>query len=82
LKSANLYHRFNLVLGFTLLIVISLANARSLVRLLAALLARTTHNGRMLLPLTVRMKLLMMFEATLSLLTLALVAARAVNILR
>ena len=32
-------------------------------------------------PLTARMKLLMMFEATISLLTLALVAARAVNIL-
>jgi hypothetical protein len=32
-------------------------------------------------PLTVRMKLLMMLEATVSLLTLALVAARAVNIL-
>jgi hypothetical protein len=33
------------------------------------------------LPLTVRMKLLMMLEALISLLTLALVAARAVNIL-
>jgi hypothetical protein len=33
------------------------------------------------LPLTARMKLLMMLEATISLLTLALVAARAVNIL-
>ena len=33
------------------------------------------------MPLTARMKLLMMFEATVSLLTLALVAARAVNIL-
>ena len=33
------------------------------------------------MPLTVRMKLLMMLEATISLLTLALVAARAVNIL-
>lgn len=33
------------------------------------------------MPLTVRMKLLMMLEATVSLLTLALVAARAVNIL-
>jgi hypothetical protein len=33
------------------------------------------------LPLTARMKLLMMLEATVSLLTLALVAARAVNIL-
>jgi hypothetical protein len=33
------------------------------------------------MPLTNRMKLLMMLEATISLLTLALVAARAVNIL-
>ena len=33
------------------------------------------------MPLTVRMKLLMMLEAIVSLLTLALVAARAVNIL-
>src|SRR5262249_36200015 len=33
------------------------------------------------MPLTPRMKLLMMFEAMISLLTLALVAARAVNIL-
>jgi hypothetical protein len=33
------------------------------------------------MPLTIRMKLLMMLEATVSLLTLALVAARAVNIL-
>ena len=33
------------------------------------------------MPLTARMKLLMMLEATISLLTLALVAARAVNIL-
>jgi uncharacterized membrane protein len=33
------------------------------------------------MPLTARMKLLMMLEAIVSLLTLALVAARAVNIL-
>jgi hypothetical protein len=33
------------------------------------------------LPLTIRMKLLMMLESIISLLTLALVAARAVNIL-
>jgi len=33
------------------------------------------------LPLTARMKLLMMLEGSISLLTLALVAARAVNIL-
>jgi hypothetical protein len=33
------------------------------------------------MPLTARMKLLMMLESIVSLLTLALVAARAVNIL-
>ena len=33
------------------------------------------------MPLTTRMKLLMMLESIVSLLTLALVAARAVNIL-
>jgi uncharacterized membrane protein len=159
-ESATWYRQFNLVLGVVLVSVISLANARSLLLLLGALLAGTTHNGRTLLldalniwatnvivfslwyweldrggpsigrkdhrgpsefifpqmtlmagtvdakakpgfidylflsfntstafsptdtmPLTVRMKLLMMFEATVSLFTLALVAARAVNIL-
>jgi hypothetical protein len=159
-ESATWYSRFNLVLGMALVVVISLANARSLQLLLRALLSGTTHNGRTLLvdalnvwvtnvivfslwyweldrggpsmdrmaergpseflfpqmtlsagtvgaevnpgfidylflsfttstafsptdtmPLTGRMKLLMMLEATISLLTLALVAARAVNIL-
>ncbi len=159
-ESAARYRRFNLVLGVALLAVVSLANARSLLLLIRALLAGTPHNGRALLldalniwatnvivfsvwyweldrggpsidrrnhrgssefifpqmtlpagtagadaipgfvdylylsfntstafsttdtlPLTVRMKLLMMVEATISLLTLALVAARAVNIL-
>jgi hypothetical protein len=159
-ESANLYRRFNLVLGMALVVVISLANARSLLLLVEALLAGRTHNGRTLLldalniwatnvivfsvwywvldrggpwldrrdhrgpaeflftqmtlpagtigadarpgyvdylflsfntstafsptdtmPLTARMKLLMMLESTVSLLTLALVAARAVNIL-
>jgi hypothetical protein len=159
-ESATRYRRFNLVLGVALVAIISLANARSLLLLVRALLAGTTHNGRALLldalniwatnvivfslwyweldrggpsvdrrdhqgrsefifphmtlmpgtvgadakpgfvdylflsfntstafsptdtmPLTGRMKLLMMLEATVSLLTLALVAARAVNIL-
>ena len=159
-ESATWYRRFNLLLGLALVVVISLANARSLLLLLRALFAGATHNGRTLLvdalniwatnvivfsiwywtldrggpaidhrvrrgqsefifphmtlpvgtvgadtdtgfvdylflsfntstafsptdtmPLTVRMKLLMMLQATVSLLTLALVAARAVNIL-
>ena len=158
-KSATFYSRFNLVLGVALVAVISLANARSLLLLLRALLAGATQNGRALLldatniwatnvivfslwywaidrggpalgrtdhqgrsefifpqmtlgetagadsklgyvdylflsfctstafsptdtmPLTARMKLLMMLESIVSLLTLALVAARAVNIL-
>jgi len=158
-ESATRYRRFNLVLGVMLVAVISLANARSLLLLLRALLAGATPNGRTLLldalniwatnvivfsmwywmldrggpspdkqdhqgaseflfpqppsagtagadskpgfvdylflsyctstafsptdtlPLTARMKLLMMLESTVSLLTLALVAARAVNIL-
>lgn len=159
--SANSYHRVNFALGMTLFVVVSLANARSLLLLVGALLAGTTPNGRTLLldalniwatnvivfslwywaldrggpwiderdhqgrselifphmtlplgtvganakpgyvdylflsfntstafsptdtmPLTARMKLMMMLEATISLLTLALVAARAVNILR
>lgn len=157
--SAKGNRRFNLVLGVMLLAVISLANARSLLLLLRALLAGATENGRALLldatniwatnvivfslwywaldrggpsfgkrdhqgpsefifpqmteaetvasdkkpgyvdylflsfctstafsptdtmPLTARMKLLMMLESIVSLLTLALVAARAVNIL-
>jgi hypothetical protein len=159
-ESANLYRRLSRVLGFALLVVISLANARSLLLLIEALLAGQTHNGRTLLmdalniwatnvivfsvwywaldrggpwidwrdhrgpsefifphmtlpagtvgagakpgyvdylflsfntstafsptdtmPLTARMKLLMMLESTVSLGTLVLVAARAVNIL-
>jgi hypothetical protein len=159
-ESATWYSPFNRVLGLALVVVISVANARSLLLLLRALLAGATHNGRTLLldalniwvtnvivfslwywvfdrggplldrgahrgpseflfpqmtlppgtvgaqqnpgyidylflsfntstafsptdtmPLTIRMKLLMMLEATISLLTLALVAARAVNIL-
>jgi uncharacterized membrane protein len=159
-ESAAWYARFNLFLGVTLVAVISLANARSLLLLVDALLSAKVHNGRALLldalnvwatnvivfslwyweldrggpsidrtrhrepsefifphatlpagtigadnepgfvdylflsfttstafsptdtmPLTARMKLLMMLEATVSLLTLALVAARAVNIL-
>jgi uncharacterized membrane protein len=158
-ESATWYSRFNLVLGVALIAVISLANARSLLLLLRALLAGATQNGRTLLldatniwatnvivfsvwywaldrggpslgkvdhqgpseflfpqtglaetvgterkpgyvdylflsfctstafsptdtmPLTSRMKLLMMLESIVSLLTLALVAARAVNIL-
>jgi uncharacterized membrane protein len=159
-ESATWYRRFNLVLGVSLVAVVSLSNARALLLLVRALLAGTTHNGRALLldalniwatnvvvfslwyweldrggpsidrivrrgpsellfphmtlpagtvgadvtpgfidylffsfntstafsptdtlPLSVRMKLLMMLEATISLLTLALVAARAVNIL-
>jgi len=158
-ESARWYGRFNIVLGIGLVAVISVANARSLLLLLRALLAGTTQNGRTLLldalniwatnvvvfslwywaldrggpslgstdhqgpaefifpqmtsgetaaadskpgfvdylflsfctstafsptdtmPLTARMKLLMMLESIVSLLTLALVAARAVNIL-
>jgi len=158
-ESATRYSRFNLVLGVALVAIISLANGRSLLLLLRALLAGATANGRTLLldatniwatnvivfalwywgldrggpwfgkrdhqgpsefifpqmtltetagtasrlsfvdylflsfctstafsptdtmPLTARMKLLMMLESTVSLLTLALVAARAVNIL-
>jgi hypothetical protein len=159
-KSANLYRELNYALGISLFVVISLANGRSLLLLIGALLSGTTHNGRILLldamniwatnvimfslwywafdrggpwiderdhrgpsefifpvmtlppgtvgasakpgyvdylflsfntstafsptdtmPLSVRMKLLMMLEATISLMTLALVAARAVNIL-
>jgi len=158
--SAAWYRRLNRVLGLALVLVISLANGRSLMLLLRALLAGATQSGRALLldalniwatnviafslwywvldrggpsidptvrrgpsdfifthmtlpagtagaerapsfvdylflsfntstafsptdtmPLTIRMKLLMMLEATVSLLTLALVAARAVNIL-
>ncbi|HEY2165141.1 MAG TPA: hypothetical protein VGH04_14175 [Gemmatimonadaceae bacterium] len=159
-ESANMYRRANFALGMALVLVVSLANAASLLLLLKALLAGKTLNGRTLLldalnvwatnvivfslwywvldrggpwldrrdhrgpaelifprmtlpagpvdtdarpgyvdylflsfntstafsptdtmPLTVRMKLLMMLEATVSLLTLLLVAARAVNIL-
>jgi uncharacterized membrane protein len=160
-KSANLYRRFNYAIGLTLAVIISVANTRSLLLLLGALLGGKTHNGRMLLldalniwatnviifslwywvfdrggpsvvwrddhrgpsefifphmmlpagtvgadkrpgyvdylflsfntstafsptdtmPLTARMKLLMMLESAVSLGTLALVAARAVNIL-
>jgi len=159
-ESANSYRGVNFVLGMTLVVVLSLANARSLLLLVEGLLAGKTHNGRALLldalnvwatnvfvfslwywvldrggpwidkrdhrgrfelifpqmnlpagtvgadvrpgyidylflsfntstafsptdtmPLTHRMKLLMMLESTISLLTLALVAARAVNIL-
>jgi hypothetical protein len=159
-ESANLHRRLNITLGLVLVVIISLANARSLLLLIVALLAGQTHNGRTLLldalniwatnvivfsvwywvldrggpwldrrdhrgpsefifpqmmlpagtvcadakpgyvdylflsfntstafsptdtmPLTARMKLLMMLESTVSLGTLALVAARAVNIL-
>jgi hypothetical protein len=159
-KTANLHRELTLVLGLALVVVISLANARSLLLLVGALLGGKTHNGRTLLldalniwatnvivfsvwywvldrggpwldwrdhrgpsefifphmtlpagtvgadakpgyvdylflsfntstafsptdtmPLTARMKLLMMLESTVSLGTLALVAARAVNIL-
>jgi len=158
-ESARRYRRFNFVLGAMLVVVMSLANARSLLLLLQALIAGATENGRTLLldatniwatnvivfsiwywaldrggpslgdadhagpaefifpqttvpetvaadskpgyvdylflsfctstafsptdtmPLTARMKLLMMLESMVSLLTLALVAARAVNIL-
>ena len=158
--AATRYRRLNIVLGVALLIVVTLANGRSLLLLLRALLGGKPHDGRALLldalnvwatnvivfslwywqldrggpsigpadhvgrsefifpqmtlppgtvgaeakpgyvdylflsfntstafsptdtmPLTSRMKLLMMFEAYVSLLTLALVAARAVNIL-
>ena len=150
--SANSYRRLNLVLGLTLVVIISLANTRALLLLISALLAGQTQNGRTLLldalniwatnvvvfsvwywvldrdhrgrsefifphmtlpagtvgadakpryvdylflsfntstafsptdamPLTARMKLLMMLESTVSLGTLVLVAARAVNIL-
>jgi uncharacterized membrane protein len=159
-ERATSYRGLNLVIGVTLLVIVSLANARALWLLLDALLAGKTHNGRTLLldalniwatnvivfslwywvldrggpwidgrdhrgpsefvfpqmmlpaetvrdyvrpryvdylflsfntstafsptdtaPLTARMKLLMMLEAIVSLGTLALVAARAVNIL-
>jgi uncharacterized membrane protein len=159
-ESANLYRGVTFTLGMTLVVTISLANARSLLLLVEGLLAGKTHNGRALLldalnvwatnvivfslwywvldrggpwidrrdhrgrfelifpqmnlpagtvggdarpgyvdylflsfntstafsptdtlPLTIRMKLLMMLESIISLLTLALVAARAVNIL-
>jgi uncharacterized membrane protein len=157
-ESAKWYGRFNLVLGVGLVGIISVANARSLMLVLRALVGGATPNGRTLLldalniwatnvvvfslwywaldrggpsldntdhqgrpefifpqtlgdtaavdskpgfvdylflsfctstafsptdtmPLTARMKLLMMLEAMVSLLTLALVAARAVNIL-
>jgi hypothetical protein len=159
-ESAAWFHRFNLVIGKFLVVVISVSNARALLSLVRALLEGSTHNGRALLldalniwatnvivfalwyweldrggpsidrraqrgpsefifpnmtlpagadgsdrapgfidylflsfttstafsptdtlPLTARMKLLMMLEGTISLLTLALVAARAVNIL-
>ncbi len=159
-ESANSYRRFNRAFGLALIVVISFANSRALLLLVAALLGGRTHNGRALLldalniwatnvivfsiwywvldrggpwldlrdhrgrsefifpqtmlpagtigadakpgyvdylflsfntstafsptdtlPLSRRMKLLMMLEATVSLLTLALVAARAVNIL-
>jgi uncharacterized membrane protein len=160
LESASSHRDVALVLGLTLLVIVSLANARSLLLLLEALLSGKTHNGRTLLldalniwatnvivfslwywaldrggswidrrdhqgpsefifpymtlpsqivgtdarpiyvdylflsfntstafsptdtmPLTARMKLLMMLESIVSLGTLALVAARAVNIL-
>ena len=160
LESANRYRGVNIALGMTLVVVISVANTRSLLLLVEGLLAGKTHNGRALLldalnvwatnvfvfslwywvldrggpwiderdhrgrfelifpqmnlpsgtvgantkpgyidylflsfntstafsptdtmPLTHRMKLLMMLESIVSLLTLALVAARAVNIL-
>ncbi len=158
-ESAKRYGRFNLVVGVALVGIISVANGRSLMLLLRALLGGATANGRTLLldalniwatnvvvfslwywaldrggpaigdadhqgspefifptmtqgeigaadskpgfidylflsfctstafsptdtmPLTARMKLLMMLESIVSLLTLALVAARAVNIL-
>lgn len=159
-ESVSAYRTVNRVLGMALVIVVSLANARSLLLLVEALLAGRVQNGRTLLldalnvwatnvvvfslwywtldrggpqldsrdhqgrpefifpymtlppevadadarpqyvdylflsvntstafsptdtlPLTARMKLLMMLEAMVSLLTLALVAARAVNIL-
>jgi len=48
-ESATWYSRFNLVLGVALIAVISLANARSLLLLLRALLAGATQNGRTLL---------------------------------
>jgi hypothetical protein len=158
--SAAWFHRFNIVVGQFLVVIISFSNARALLSLVRALLAGSTHNGRALLldalniwatnmivfalwyweldrggpsidqrarrgpsefifpqmtlpadaagsdrapgfvdylflsfttstafsptdtlPLTPRMKLLMMLEGSISLLTLALVAARAVNIL-
>ena len=160
LESASSRRGVVLVLGMTLVVIVSLANARSLLLLVDALLAGKTHNGRTLLldalniwatnvivfslwywaldrggpwidrrdhrgpsefifpymtlpvqvvgadvrpgyvdylflsfntatafsptdalPLTPRMKLLMMLESVVSLGTLALVAARAVNIL-
>jgi len=158
-ESAKWYGRFNLVLGVVLVGIVTVANGRSLLLLLRALLGGATANGRTLLldalniwatnvvvfslwywaldrggpslgdadhqgppefifpqmtqaeiavanakpgfidyvflsfctstafsptdtmPLTARMKLLMMLESIVSLLTLALVAARAVNIL-
>ena len=159
-EAATRYRHLNIVLGVALLLVVTLANGRSLLLLLRALLGGAPHNGRALLldalniwatniivfslwywqldrggpsigrgdhvgpsefifpqmtlppgtvgaeakpgyidylflsfntstafsptdtmPLTGRMKLLMMLEAYVSLLTLALVAARAVNIL-
>ncbi len=159
-ERASSYRGLNLVLGLSLLVIVSLANARALYLLVDALLAGKTHNGRTLLldalniwatnvivfslwywvldrggpwidsrdhrgrsefifpqmtlpsssagadappryidylflsfntstafsptdtmPLTGRMKLLMMLESIVSLGTLALVAARAVNIL-
>jgi hypothetical protein len=159
-EAATRYRQLNIVLGVALVLVVSLANGRSLLLLLRALLGGKPHDGRALLldalniwatnvivfslwywqldrggpsigrndhvgpsefifpqmtlppgtvgadakpgyidylflsfntstafsptdtmPLTGRMKLLMMLEAYVSLLTLALVAARAVNIL-
>jgi len=159
-ESASAFRGVILVLAMTLIVIVSLANARALLRLVEALLAGKTQNGRTLLldalniwttnvivfslwywaldrggpwidhrdhqgrselifpfmtlppevvgadarpryvdylflsfntstafsptdtlPLTARMKLLMMLQAIVSLLTLALVAARAVNIL-
>src|SRR6476646_2416546 len=101
-ESANVYRGVTFALGMTLVVIISLANARSLLLLVEGLLAGTVVSDAKpgyvdylflsfntstafsptdTLPLTIRMKLLMMLESIISLLTLALGAARAVNIL-
>src|SRR5215472_4914800 len=49
LESASSYRGVAFALGVTFLVVASLANARSLLLLVEALLSGTTHNGRTLL---------------------------------